>query len=84
MTRPSLSKDLVSGDALTAKPDGCCNAKGEYVLKFSKAFAETIIDKQRKGYRLNGARVAHVIYWKKDGEEGECKVVVPEVYFMSP
>jgi ATP-dependent DNA helicase RecQ len=73
----------VSGDALIAKPDGCCNVKGEYLLKFSKAFAETMLDKQRKGYRLSRATVGHVIYWKKEGQEKECKVVVPEVFFES-
>jgi ATP-dependent DNA helicase RecQ len=81
ITRQSLINDLVSGDAIIAKADGCCNEKGAYVLKFSKAFTETILDKEKKGYRLSHATVGHVIYWKKEGEEEECKVVVPEVEF---
>lgn len=82
-TRQSLIRDLVSGDALIARPDGCCNAKGEYLLKFSKAFSEAIFDRERKGYRLSRAAVGCVVYWKKEGEEEEWKVVVPEVYFES-
>ena len=83
-TRQSLIKDLQSGDALVAKTDGCCNAKEDYVLKFSKAFGEAVAEKQRKGYRLSRAVVGFVVYWRKEGEEREWRVVVPEVYFMSP
>jgi ATP-dependent DNA helicase RecQ len=67
----------------TKSVEARCNGKGEYVLKFSKAFGEAILDKQRKGYRLTHATVGHVIYWKKEGEEEECKVLVPEVFFNS-
>lgn len=72
---------LTSGDALTINTEGCMNTKGELVLKFSKQFLATIADVQRKGYQLKEAKVNFIVYWKKQDEEQEIKIILPELYF---
>ncbi|HAB53267.1 MAG TPA: RecQ family ATP-dependent DNA helicase, partial [Ignavibacteriales bacterium] len=72
---------LMSGDALTINTEGCMNTKGELVLKFSKQFLATIADVQRKGYQLKDAKVNFIVYWKKQDEEQEIKIILPELYF---
>lgn len=81
MTRQHLCKQLMSGDALVLKSDGCCNTSGEYVLKFSKKFMERVADIQKNGYQLSHAGVLYVLLWKKEGEERECRIAIPELYF---
>lgn len=72
---------LTSGDALTINTEGCMNTKGELVLKFSKQFLATIADVQRKGYQLKEAKVNFIVYWKKQDEEQEIKIILPELCF---
>ena len=72
---------LTSGDALSTNTDGCMNTKGELVLKYSKQFLAKIADVQRKGYQLKEAKVNFIIYWKKQDEEQEIKIILPELYF---
>ncbi|MEX2232326.1 MAG: RecQ family ATP-dependent DNA helicase [Cyclobacteriaceae bacterium] len=81
-SRQHLYTDLISGYPLTAKPDGCCDNNGEYVLKFSQRCKETITDFEQKGYELKQAVVNFIVYWKKDGTDVECKVIVPELSFQ--
>ena len=83
ITRQHLYRDLVSGSPLVAKPDGCCNKQGEYILKFSQKYKEKVADLERKGYRLAKACVSFIVYWKKEGTESECKVIVPELTFVA-
>ncbi len=72
---------IFSGDLLSRKEDGYANSNGELVLKFSRNFIEVLNDKERKGYNLKKVKVNFVLYWKKQDEEREIKIILPELYF---
>ncbi len=73
--------NLLSGELLRIKEDGCANSRDEFVLKFSKKFLEIIEKQEKLGYKLNRAKVNHIVYWKNEESENEVKIVLPEVYF---
>lgn len=70
---------LKSGDELIFDKKGCYDLKGNMVLRYSKHFSDQLEDLMRKGYGFSSARVRYVLYWKKDEEEKEIRVVLPEV-----
>ena len=72
---------IMSGDLLIKTDEGCTNANGDLVLKFSKKFIEVLNSQERKGYKLKEAKVNFVLYWKKANEEKETKIILPELYF---
>ncbi|MBN2172870.1 MAG: ATP-dependent helicase, partial [Bacteroidales bacterium] len=74
-------KNILSGDSLISKEDGCANSKDDLVLKFSKKFLETIELRKRKGYKLISAKVNFMVYWKNEETEKEVKIILPELYF---
>ena len=74
-------RQLLSGDMLVVKKDGCVNSKGDLVVKFSKKFLETIKTQERRGYELKKAKLNFIVYWLKEGAEQEVKIILPEVYF---
>lgn len=82
ISRQHLYTNLLSGSSMIVKSDGCCDSSGEYLLKFSQRCRETINDFEQKGYRLKSATVNFIVYWKKDGTELECKVIMPELSFQ--
>jgi ATP-dependent DNA helicase RecQ len=82
MTRQHLYSNLVSGNVLTVRPDGCIDAKSEYLLKFSQKGRQKIEELDRKGYTLKQAVVNFIVYWKKEGTDIESKVIVPELSFQ--
>jgi hypothetical protein len=54
---------------------------GNFVVRFSKKFQETIIKQKKAGYDLNPTgKVNMIVYWKME-EEKEVRVVLPEVGF---
>lgn len=75
-------KDLLSGDPLNIKEDGCANDKGELVLKFSVQFQEEISVIQQKGYRIKEAYVNFIIFWKKPDERQQIRIILPELIFV--
>ncbi len=81
ITRQHHVSQLTSGDALTINGDECTNSKGHSVLKFSKQFLNTIEAVKKKGFHLKQAKVNFIVYWKKEDEERETKIILPEVYF---
>ncbi len=81
MYKQHLYRDLVAGTDLQVRPDGCCNQKGEYLLKFSARCKELVAEKGRSGFGLTRAVVNFVVYWQKEGEGPEYRTVVPELYF---
>lgn len=81
MNRQHLIEELISGDVLSIDKDGCTNAKGRSVIKFSQQFLATIASVQQEGYKLKGAKVNFIVYWKKPVEEIELKIILPELYF---
>jgi ATP-dependent DNA helicase RecQ len=76
-----LYRDLVAGAELQVRADGCCNAKGDYLLKFSARCKELVADKERAGFELKRAVVNFVVYWQKEGEGPEYRTVLPELWF---
>ena len=74
-------KNILSGDPLTIKEDGCANSNSDSVLKFSKKFLETIETQKSKGYELKSAKVNFIVYWQQEGTEKEVKIILPELYF---
>lgn len=73
-------KQLLSGDHLVVNEDGCENAKGEFVVKFSKRFQGTIKTLETRGYQLKNAKVNFMVYWQKEGVEREAIIVLPTLY----
>src|SRR5690606_9543861 len=81
ITRQNVISDLKSGDTLTIDGDGCLDAQGKSVLKFSKLFVGQIEIMKAKNYALKSAKVNFIVYWKKEDAEQEVKIVLPELYF---
>jgi len=73
--------NIISGDTLFLKEEGCANLKGDLVLKFSHRFLETIKIQENKGYKLKKAIANYVVYWIKEETEKEVKIILPELYF---
>ncbi|PZX62741.1 RecQ family ATP-dependent DNA helicase [Hydrotalea sandarakina] len=76
-----LVSQLTSGDTLTLNGDECLNSKGQSVLKFSQQFVKQIQSMRERNYELKSAKVNFILYWLKEGEEKEVKIVLPELYF---
>jgi ATP-dependent DNA helicase RecQ len=81
INRKYLVSQLASGDILTLNGNECLNTKGQSVLKFSMQFVNQIESLRQKNYELKGARVNFIVYWKKEGEEKEVKIILPELFF---
>jgi ATP-dependent DNA helicase RecQ len=73
--------NILSGELLKIKEEGCANSKDEIVLKFSKKFLEFIEAQVQKGYKIKSAKVNFIVYWLKEGGEKEVKIILPELYF---
>lgn len=72
---------LVSGDLLTVHGYECRNARGQTVLKFSNRFISEIVKQKENNYNLISAKVNFIVYWQKEGDERELKIILPELYF---
>lgn len=51
------------------------------MLKFSKAYLDSIEAQRLRGYFLTKVKVNFIVYWRKEGTEEEVKVVLPELHF---
>ena len=76
-----LVSQLINGDILTLNNDECLNSKGQSVLKFSKHFITQLEFLKTNDYNLKSAKVNFIVYWLKEGEEKEIKIILPELYF---
>lgn len=72
---------IISGDLLVTKEDGCTDLNGEFVLKFSKRFLETIKARQGAGYELKDAKANFIVLWQSEESGREERIILPEVYF---
>ncbi len=79
--RQHLLSELMSGDDLVLNGDECLNSKGQSILKFSRKFMSAIEEMIQKGYELKKAKVNFIVHWRKEGEEQEIKIVLPELHF---
>jgi ATP-dependent DNA helicase RecQ len=73
--------NLLSGESLRIKEEGCANSRDELVLKYSKKFLEIIGTHVKLGYKLKSAKVNHIVYWMNEEAEKEVKIVLPELSF---
>jgi ATP-dependent DNA helicase RecQ len=73
--------NLLSGELLRVKEEGCANSRDELVLKFSKRFLEILEKQEKPGYKPKSAKVNHIVYWKNEEMEKEVKIVLPELSF---
>ena len=77
-----LIAELKSGDELVVDGDGCVNAKGKQVLKFSKQFISRIEYMKQRNYVPRTAVINFIVYWQKENAEGETMIILPQVYFV--
>ena len=73
-------RNMVSGDELLIKEEGCANTNDDLVLKFSQKTLETLKNYSDKGYKPQKAKVNFIVYWHKEGEDREVKIILPELY----
>ncbi|HEX9513012.1 MAG TPA: RecQ family ATP-dependent DNA helicase [Puia sp.] len=71
--------DLGSGSLLYIQEDGLADSKGKVILRFSQNFKERLTERGNKGYRLSGAKVNFIVYWKGADMDKEIKIVLPEL-----
>lgn len=74
---------LKSGMPLRLTEKGCTDYSNNEILRFSKKFQTTVSELIQKGYKLKEASVNFVVYWKKQEDQIEVKIVLPKVVFSS-
>jgi ATP-dependent DNA helicase RecQ len=72
---------LVSGDTMVLKTDGCYNALGVPLVKFSKKFMDSLKKPLAEGFCPKEAKVNFVVHWRKDDTAVQIKIVLPELTF---
>jgi len=72
---------LLSGDILRYKDGEWLTDKGQSVFKSSKSFKEQLERVQKNNYEPQFAKVNFIVYWRKETEEQEIKIVLPELHF---
>lgn len=79
--RQSQIVRLVSGAMLEITEEGCENAKGEMILKFSRKFSEIINKLAEQGYKPHNAKINFMVYWKDPDKNDEFVILLPEILF---
>ena len=51
------------------------------ILRFSKKFKDILNELIQKDYKLEKASVNFVVYWEKQEDKKEAKIVLPKVVF---
>jgi len=74
-------ESLMSGDTLFVDNEGCMDSDKRRVLKFSKHFIKKLAAMKESKYEPKSAKVRHIVYWSKEGDEKEIKILLPEIYF---
>jgi ATP-dependent DNA helicase RecQ len=80
-SRQYLVNNLTSGDQLTLNESGCENSKGKSVLKFSQKFLQEMNELKRKGFMPKSSKVNFILYWRKEEDQQEYQVILPEIEF---
>ena len=73
--------NIMSGNFLVVKEDGCANSNDDLVIKLSQKFIEVIRSQENKNYKLKNATVNFVVYWYNEEKEQEVKIILPELQF---
>ncbi len=76
-----LVDPLTSGEKIFMNEEGCQNAKGNTILKYSKKFQEKLIQIKETGFHPTEAHVSYIVYWKNKETENEVKIILPELIF---
>lgn len=79
--RQSQIARLLSGALLEVREEGCENAKGEMILKYSRKFSETINKLAEQGYKPHNAKINFMVYWKDPEKNNESVILLPEILF---
>ena len=72
---------LSCGDELLPEGFSLFDVRGNEIIRFSKQFISQLEVKKQFGYELKRASVMFIVYWLKEDETEEIKIVLPEVYF---
>ena len=60
---------------------GCTDYSNNEILRFSKKFKDILNELIQKDYKLEKASVNFVVYWEKQEDKKEAKIVLPKVVF---
>lgn len=60
---------------------GCTDFSNNEILRFSKKFKDILNELIQKDYKLEKASVNFVVYWEKQEDKKEAKIVLPKVVF---
>lgn len=82
VNKQHVISNLISGDTLSIDGDQCRDLNGQSVLKFSKQFLNYIENMKLKGFQVKKVTVNFIVYWLKENETNEIKIVLPEVCFV--
>lgn len=85
INKERLVNNFTSGDEL--KMDGEYLTAKYYnqwvkVVKFSKACLDKLSELKQKGYFFNKANIRFIVYWKKQDDNKEVKIILPELQFV--
>lgn len=72
---------LKSGMPLHPTDNGCTDFANNDILRFSKKFKDTINELTQKGYKFKEASVNFVVYWERQEDKVEARIVLPKVVF---
>ena len=72
---------LKSGTPLHPTDKGCTDFANNDILRFSKKFKDTINELTQKGYKLKEASVNFVVYWERQEDKVEARIILPKVVF---
>ena len=77
----SLIDNLKSGISLKVTVNGCTDLSGNEVVRFSKKFMSTLDELNQKGYHPKAGIVNFIVYWTRQEDKKEWKIVLPEIIF---
>ncbi|HEX2957685.1 MAG TPA: hypothetical protein VHO70_12695 [Chitinispirillaceae bacterium] len=78
-SKQHLISNFKSGDTLTVNPVGCNDSNGHCIIRFSNSFKVKIASFESNGYKLKSAVVNYIVYWKKEDEDREVTIILPEL-----
>ena len=79
--RQHVVETLQCGDVLRYEDGEWLTNKGQRVLRSSKRFDERLDRVQKYGYEPQFAKVNFIVFWRREIDEREIKIVLPELHF---
>ncbi len=77
-----IYETMQSGNILRYREGYFLTDKGQSVFRFSKSFKEHLDHMLKNGYEPQFAKVNFIIFWRKESEDQEIKIVLPELHFL--